>query len=59
MPNPWISPPSLQSGGVEGRREEGLKGVPGTSAQCAVCTVRCPLIQDFAGVFLELDSVLL
>ena len=29
MPNPWISPPSLQSGGVERRGEEGLKGVPG------------------------------
>ena len=23
------------------------------NAQCAVCTVRCPRIQDFGGVFLE------
>ena len=33
MPNPWISPPSLQSGGVqevEVRRDGRLKGVPGT-----------------------------
>ena len=33
MPNPRISPPSLQSGGVqqvEVRRDGRLKGVPGT-----------------------------